>query len=140
MNPSLRGAASKREFTSQGKCFPGTTNTEKIKQHITLAIISKTKVDVEDLLPEKPKEFVTPGKPMEKPEHVNPTKQSTRERQVKNFALINKWEHDCPRIRAIGVTINKTPWKVVEEKVESNIFLSLAKEGRRKLQRKYANV
>ena len=97
-------------------------------------------MDLEELLQEKPKEKSLPDKPIVKPEHANPTQNLTREREIRNFALLNRWENESQRIKAIGVCFFNIPWKVVDRRVKSHIFLSLREERGQKLQIKNANV
>ena len=55
-----------------------------------MVIISKTNVDLEHLLLEKPTDLANPDKPIEEPEHANPTHQSTREQNVRIKAIGDK--------------------------------------------------
>ena len=75
-----------------------------------------------------------------KPEHANPTQNLTREREIRNFALLNRWENECQTIKAIGVCFFNIPCKVVGRRVKSHIFLSLREEGGQKMQIENANV
>ena len=110
---------------------------EKWRSHFKMALVAKTKIELDELLREKPTTVIYPPEPVEEQPVNNPTQTMERERLTRYSQAVAKWKNECNLIDRIGVLCGAKPWNVAVKKAKSMVYLTIGIEGRRMHTRKY---
>ena len=105
-----------------------------------MALVTKTNIDLDELLREKPTTIVYPPEPVEDQPVNNPTQTVERERLTRYGQAVAKWKNECNLIDRIGVLCGDKPWDVADRKAKSMAYLTIGTEGRRLHTRKYPHT
>ena len=106
---------------------------EKWRTLVKLAILAREIITLDTLLPPKPTTVLLPAKPKYEMPIEDATKETERDRQIRNSQLTLQWDLKCQKITEARVLCGERPWHLCDQKCVSLLYLSIGTEGRRLL-------
>ena len=111
---------------------------EKWRIQVKLTNLARENITLDTLLQPKPSTVRLPAEPKYEMAIEDATKETERDRQIRNSQLKLQWELKYQKITEAGVLCGERPWQLCDQKyVSLFLYFSTGTEGRRLLTQKF---